>query len=219
MPGDNLRPGFPQSPVGPGSPYGRPGFPQSAPPVAGSTAGAAALLPAGSFDPSQQAPFKVWAHDATAEAGHTYRYMMKYVITNPVWRSTNLCDPQSLAEVFSIVSADSAWTADVNVESDTSFYAIEAKGHGIHFDIFKWKDGVWKMQDIPQASPGDMIGGIDTTTGIKTDFTTGWTLVDVRDDPRDDTNKIILLVSENGTIKKKELNIDQRSEQFYHLRD
>jgi hypothetical protein len=139
--------------------------------------------------------------------------MMKYVVLSPTYRSTNLCDPQTLADVFSIVSADSAWTDPVNVESDTNFYAVEVKGKGIHFHIFKWKNGFWQMQDVLQATDGDMIGSADA----KTDFTTGWTLVDIRDDPRDDTNKIIVLVSENGAVKKKELNIDQRSQEYHHL--
>jgi uncharacterized membrane protein YgcG len=216
-PGDSLRPpgppGYPQSPIGqyPGGmmpPQGQPG--------AANTAASQALLPKGSFDPSQQADFPVWAHDDTALAGHTYRYMMKYVISSPVWHSTNLCDPQKLANQFSIESAPSAWTDPVNVESDTSFFAVEVKGKGIHFDIFKWKNGIWQMQTVQQATAGDMIGSPDTA-GSKTDFTTGWTLVDVRDDPRDTDNRIIVLVSENGTVKKKELTTDQRSVMYHEL--
>jgi hypothetical protein len=212
-PGDILRPpGYQNQPPYPGQPYG-----QANQPGAPNTAAAQAGLPLGSFDPSQLAPFKVWAHDSTAIPGHTYHYMMKYVVSSPVWHSTNLCDPQSLANTFSITSPNSAWTDPINVEADTNFYAVSVKGHGIEFQIFKWKNGFWQMQDVPQALDGDMIGSVDSSG--KTDFTTGWTLVDIRDDPRDDTNKILVLVSESGAIKKKELNLDQRSALYQHLLD
>jgi archaellum component FlaG (FlaF/FlaG flagellin family) len=215
-------------PGGPGAPFfpGGPGMSAGQQPGAANTAAAQATLPAGSFDPTQpQAAqagpagatpqdIRVWAHDATTVSGHTYRYMMKYTISNPVGHTSNLCNPQSLAQQFAIVSDPSKWTDNVSVESDTSFYALEVKGHGIHFSIFKWKNGVWQMQDVT-AGPGDMVGSVDSA-GTKTDFTTGWTVVDVRDDPRDSDNKIVVLVSDTGSIKKKLLNIDTRSAQ-YHL--
>ncbi len=175
----------------------------------------AATLPSGSFDPSQQGDIKVWAHDATVQAGHTYRYMLKYVLANPVAHTSNLCKDPSLAQQFSLDSADSTWTSPVNVESDTSFFAVDVKGHGIHFSIFKWKNGVWQMEDVV-STPGDMVGNVDAA-GTNTDFTTGWTLVDVRDDPRDEDNKTILLVSDNGAVKKKQLTLDQHSAEYHRL--
>jgi hypothetical protein len=221
---DGGPPGSRGYPGGPG--MGMPGGPQSG---AANTTAAQATLPAGSFDPSQpQVPtqgapagspqdIRVWAHDPTAVSGHTYRYMMKYIISNPVAHTSNLCKPPELSQQFAIVSKDSEWTDPVSVESDTSFYALEVKGHGIHFGIFKWKNGVWQMQDFT-AGPGDMVGTPDTA-GTKTDFTTGWTLVDIRDDPRDSDNKIIVLVSDTGSVKKKDLNFDTRSARYHELLD
>jgi hypothetical protein len=224
-PGDSLEPGIPpRGPVGPPGmgrppgPWGQPGGPGGGPPPSPgtpNTAAAAALLPQGPFNPAQQAEFKVWAHDVTALAGKTYQYKLRYVISNPVWKTQNLCKPPTLADQFSITSADSPWTDNVSVETDTNFYAVELK-RGVHFDIFKWKNGVWQMQSV-QVNPGDMVGSVDT--GTKTDFTTGWTLVDIRDDPRNEDNKIFVLVSENGTIKEKELTRDQRSQEYQHLLD
>jgi len=211
-PGDDLRPppGYPRYP---GPPLGQPMQPGAA-----NASSAQAGLPTGSFDPSQQPPFKVWAHDSTAVPGHTYRYMMRYVVLSPVYRSTNLCDPQKLSDVFSILSDESKWTDPVDVEADTNFYAVAVKGNkSVQFHIFKWKNGFWQMQEVQQAMDGDMIGSLDSSG--KTDFTTGWTLVDIRDDPRDDTNKILVLVSETGAVKKKELNLDQRSVLYQHLLD
>ena len=125
-----------------------------------------------------------------------------------------LCSPQKLADIFYIESPFSAWTDPVSVESDTNFYAVDVK-HGVHFDIFKWKNGIYQMQSV-QVSPGDMIGSVDTAA-TNTDFTTHWTLVDVREDPRDETNKTIVLVSDNGTVLKKELVTDQHSAAYRRL--
>ena len=125
-----------------------------------------------------------------------------------------LCVPPSLAENFYIASKDSVWSDPVSVESDTNFYAVDTK-HGVHFDIFKWKNGIYQMQSV-QVNPGDMIGTVDAGTN-NTDFTTHWTLVDVREDPRDETNKTIVLVSDNGTVLKKELALDQHSAAYRRL--
>jgi hypothetical protein len=174
-------------------------------------------LPAGSFDPYAQSEFRVWAHDPTVQAGKTYQYKLRYIISNPVARTVNLCDPQKLAKQFYITSKDSDWTPPVSVESDTNFFAVELK-HGVHFDVFKWKDGSWQMESVT-TNPGDMVGTVDTNpqTQVKTDFTTGWTLVDIRDDPSDIANKILVLVSDNGTVIRKELAIDAHSTPYRQL--
>jgi hypothetical protein len=211
--------GAPQNPGmgGPpgGPPFMPPGFTPGAMPqqqAPGDTA-----VPNGSFDPSQQPDFKVWVHDVTVQAGKTYRYQLKYIISNPVARTSNLCNPPELAKQFYIESRPTAWSDPVSVESDTNFYAVEMK-HGVHFDVFKWKNGIWQMEQFT-ANTGDMVGGIETntTTGTKTDFTTGWTLVDIREDPSNTENKQLVLVSDNGTVLIKELAIDAHSPEYRRL--
>ncbi len=56
---------------------------------------------------------------------------------------------------------------------------------------------------------GDMIGGPEGTGANKVDFTTGWTLVDVRSDPQNNDRKIIILTSTNGNISRHDLAADQ----------
>jgi hypothetical protein len=202
----------------PPSGFGGPS-PEQQRPTADTTAeqAAAATLPHGSFDPSQQpGDIVVWAHDDTVQAGKTYRYKLRYVITNPVAHSNGLCNPQSLAKQYQIVSLDSAWTDKVIVESDTNFYAVNAfpNRDEVTFDVFHWKDGVWQKQTV-KVRPGDMVGGIDPAT--KTDFATGWTLVDVRTDPRDESAVTILLASDNGTILKKDKNNDLHNAEYQKL--
>jgi hypothetical protein len=191
---------------------GMPGMPQQQQPGAAPNS-----LPAGSFDPNTQPEFRVWQHDPTVQAGKTYQYKMRYIISNPVARTVNLCQPEALAKQFYITSVDSEWTPPVSVESDTNFFAVDLK-HGVHFDVFKWQDGSWQMESVT-TNPGDMVGTVETnpTTTVKTDFATGWTLVDIRDDPSNTENKTLLLVSDNGTVIKKELAIDAHSAAYRHL--
>jgi hypothetical protein len=191
-------------------------YPPQGQPGSGQVSGAA-TLPAGSFDPSQQADIKMWAHDATVVAGKTYRYKLRYIISNPVARSNGLCDDPAMAKQFYIISKDSAWTDPVNVEADTNFFAVD-EHHGIHFDVFKWKNGLWQMQSV-QVNPGDMVGSVDNSpNGTKTDFTTGWTLVDIRGSTEADENdRTLVLVSENGTIITKQLATDQHSPAYRRL--
>ena len=172
-----------------------------------------AKIPDGAFDPFTQPDIVVWAHDDTAQAGKTYRYALKYILSNPVNRTVHVCKPAELANQFYMASPLSAWSEAVSVESDTNFYASAATagaGRAVaKFDVFRWKEGIWQMQQV-QVGPGDMVGSLDPASKI--DFTTGWTLVDIRDDVRgDDNNKVLLLVSENGTVLKKELITDQQS--------
>jgi hypothetical protein len=194
----------------------------------GGSVASAAPLPQGSFSPAERLAaaiasgarpdIKVWVHDVTVQAGKTYRYKLRYVISNPVAGTTNLCKNSADADVAYLTSADSKWSDEINVESDTNFYAIDNK-HGIRFDIFKWNKGVWQKQTV-QANPGDRVGSTEAAVNdpTKTDFDTGWTLVDVRDDPAGNSeNKIIVLVSDTGAVKQKQISIDRQSERYRQL--
>jgi hypothetical protein len=183
---------------------------------------AAATLPQGSFNPAARVAaaagaspdIKIWVHDDTVQPGKTYRYKLRYILSNPVAGTSNTCQNPKDAEVAWIASADSDWSTPINVESDTSFYALDNK-HGIHFEIFKWMKGAWQMQDF-QANPGDRVGATDPVT--KTDFDTGWTLVDVREDPEgNNDNKVLVLVSDNGTVKEKEIRLDRQNQNYRKL--
>jgi hypothetical protein len=187
-------------------------------------ASSVATLPQGSFSPADRvaaaaanggnANIKVWVHDANVQAGKTYHYRLWYVISNPVAGTTNLCKNAGDSQTAWIASQPTPWGDAITVDSDSNFYAIDAK-HGIRFDIFKWKNGLWQKQTV-NANMGDRIGGLDPAT--KTDFDTGWTLVDIREDPAGNSeNKVLVLVSDNGTIKEKEISIDRQNSNYRKL--
>jgi hypothetical protein len=164
----------------------------------------------GTFDPSHQPSLFVWAHDDQVQPGKTYRYRMRYAIMSPVAMTTGVCNPQSLADTFSLTSPFGEWSEPVVVEADANFYAVKGTGdRSITFDIYHWKSGVWQKQEVT-AYAGDMIGHKDAVTG--TDFTTGWTLLDVRDSTTSNVDdRAILLVSENGTIRRRDISTDRRT--------
>ena len=168
------------------------------------------------FSPANSPDITVWAHDDTVEPGKTYRYALKYYLLNPVAGSKNLCKPESLADIFWIESPLSDWSVPIRVDPDTNFYATAISGReGMKFDVFKWHNGLWQMETA-DVHPGDMIGNLDPRT--KTDFTTGWTLVDIRLDPAgNDSNRIILLANNNGTVVRKELKLDKASPKYQDL--
>ncbi len=168
------------------------------------------------FSPAKSSDITVWAHDDTVESGKTYRYAVKYYLLNPVAGTVNLCKPQSLADVYWIESPNSDWTDPIRVDPDTNFYATAVSGRdGIKFDVFKWKNGEWKMETA-DVRPGDVIGNLDPKT--KTDFTTGWTLVDVLPDAAGSAaNRVILLANNNGTVVRKELKDDKASGKYQNL--
>jgi hypothetical protein len=189
-------------------------------------ASSVASLPSGSFDPAARVAaaaavangnpdIKIWMHDTNVQAGKTYRYKIRYIISNPVAGTMNLCKNSQDEKTAWIASDYTAWSSEISVESDSNFYAVDNK-HGIRFDIFKWKNGIWQEQTV-YVNPGDRVGFIDTGAG-HTDFDTGWTLVDVREDPAGNTeNKILVLVSDNGTVKEKEIATDRMDKRYRDL--
>ena len=200
-------------PPSPGDPVQDPTPDPAMTPGAVGTTAAPPLPSTPKFNPAQISDITVWAHDDTVEPGKTYRYAMKYYVLNPVAGTTNLCKPQSLADVFRLESGMSDWTTQVRVDSDTNFFAKDTSSRdGIKFDIFKWKNGVWQMETV-EVHAGDVIGSVDPRN--KTDFTTGWTLVDVRQAANDD--KIILLANDNGTVVRKELRTDKNMARYHKL--
>jgi hypothetical protein len=134
--------------------------------------------------------------------------------------SNNLCNPQSLADIFSIDSKKSEWTVPISVKSETNFFAVNtAPGREeVKFEIFRWKNGAWQSQTV-EVDPGDMVGTPRGVGDAMVNFTTGLTLVAVRTDPRNPENRIILLTGDNGQLTRHDLNTDRNSEEYKKLKD
>ena len=192
---------------------GMPMVPPGGTPMPGLPAGANG----GRFVPAQQADFPVWAHDDTVKPGKTYKYKLRYVLYNPVFNTLQLCQPESLSLQYSLTSPDSAWTSPINVESDNNFFASGVgPNNSVKFDVFKWRNGTWQMQQV-EAQVGDPIGTGDPAS--PDGFASGWVLVDIRPAPTrgaSSNNRTLLLASENRTLTR-EVSLDEQLKKHHDL--
>lgn len=174
-------------------------------------------IPNGDFDPrSLDKDITGWAHDDTVEPGKVYRYKVRYRLKNPVYQTFNVTNPQSLADEFDLVSADSDWTEPVSIPALTSFFIANNfdadSTRTVRFEVFKFQDGVLHAQTF-LAGPGDVVGKKDKTA----DFDTGWTVVDIRKDLRTNAS-FVLLTDPSGRIERRAFAADQNDPELKKLR-
>jgi hypothetical protein len=174
-------------------------------------------IPSGDFDPNVLAgPITGWAHDVTAEAGHTYRYMVTYRIKNPVFGTHAAIIPPALAAVLDIQSPDGQWSQPFNVASTTNFFVYANSPRGVNaarIKVYKWVNGV-ERSHVFQVNPGDIIGGKDADV----DYSTGWTVVDLRfDDPRNPDSTTVLVMSPEGVLDHRDYKTDQAKKELIDL--
>jgi len=146
-----------------------------------------------------------WAHDWKAQPGHTYRYMVRYKIKNPVWLTGNVTKEKAMADQFAITSVESAWTQPVTVPSVVRFYFASAGGIGgskARVQVYRWQDGETHRQEF-SVMPGDAIG--NDASGV--DYNTGWTLVDLRPEPKGDRT-VAWLLNADGNLVKRDVKAD-----------
>ncbi len=130
--------------------YSRPYQPAAAPamPPAGfNQAQMPAAGAAGFIDPAQAPDIIIYTHDWTAEAGHVYRYQMRYVISNPLFNVEQANVTQAQRDQLAIWSPPSGWTAPVEIPSHYKFWVQKFRSgtNEVTFDLFTRK---------PSAPPG-----------------------------------------------------------------
>jgi hypothetical protein len=159
------------------------------------------------FDPTQLvADIDVIAFDETAEPGKTYRYKMRYYILNPILGAVNLVKNPAFAQRFALPSEPSTWSEPVFIQPEVNFFLASGGlvGDSVKLDIYRWQNG-----DINKVSqnvvPGDLVGFV-SRDGI--DFTTPWTVVDVRNGNGD---RYAILQNADGHISRREFKVDQQS--------
>jgi hypothetical protein len=158
------------------------------------------------FNPSQAAEFTGWTYDETAEAGKTYRYAVRYRLLNPLFGTFNIARDPAAALKMSIESPLSAWSEEVTIPSTMHLYVAQrfaANARELRMRIFKWEQGAWQAATATVSS-GDPITA--TENGI--DFSTGWTVVDIRVDPADATKSYVLLLDPSGNLVRRDADTD-----------
>jgi hypothetical protein len=154
-----------------------------------------------------------WVHDTKCEPGHVYRYMIRYKIKNPVWLTGNVTKDKAMSDQFAITSVETPWSDAIRVPAVVDFYfASGGMGRGnARVDIYRTQDGEKHKQQF-NVGPGDIIGG--TTNGV--DYSTGFTLVDLRPEPKGD-HVIAWLLTPEGNLVKRDVKADSENPQKKEL--
>lgn len=170
------------------------------------------------FDPIAQKPrdIEAWAHDDNVSAGKTYRYKMRYRLKNPIFGANNIAEPEALSQQFALVSEFSDWTTPVTVPSLVNFFVAGGfvKNRGtVDFEIFRWDEGQQKAERF-SVGPGDVVGG--ERNGV--DFSTDWTVVDFREDPRTNDSQILLVNNKDGSVIARSFSGDRNDKLYQALK-
>lgn len=228
-PRDPQRPGMPPMPPGyPGMPPGYPGMPGMPPGMPGMPGMTPGMnqprqplnpnlppppqIPTGPFNPAQQPTITVWTHDDSVQPGKTYRYKMRYAVKNPIYKVTPVAKNPKDADVFALYSDFSDFSQTISIPPLTNFFvkANFMNSPTVSFDVFTWSDGEEHKTTV-KVGPGDEIGGVENNI----DYSTGWTLVDVRQDVRGDT--YVLLVDARGNLTRRDFRSDQANPHYQEL--
>ncbi len=190
----NMRPGAMNNPANPNNPN-RP-------------------APAGMFIPSPQQPDVVaWVHDDSVKPGKTYRYRIRYTIKNPVY-NTNLAGAD-VVNVFAIKQDEkqsSDWTPPVSIATRTTFFVAGVQPTKATIRVFRWEAGRLNSNDVTGLQPGDPIGGqVTDANGQVIDYSTGATLVDIRD------NGTVIIMNADGPLEIRSFDVDRANPEHLKL--
>jgi hypothetical protein len=125
--------------------------------------------------------FRIWGHDIGVTPGEAYRYRIRAVINNPLYRKGAQLDPdddaqQSLAREPLVHGAWSDWTEPVSVGDRTQFFVTNASsdsrlgrsGSQATFDVYHMFYGHYRS-DRALLEPGD---GVHVRVGVPQGFVT-----------------------------------------------
>lgn len=148
-----------------------------------------------------------WSYDETPLPGKTYRYAVRFKIKNPLYGTFNAAADPAHARVLNLQSATSEWTQPITIEPLMHFFIAQRfapSAGNLRVKVFRWNHGTWRAGTFA-ASFGDAVGG--TENGV--DFSTGWTLVDIRTEPGADTSRsYALFIDENGALVRRDTDAD-----------
>jgi hypothetical protein len=172
-------------------------------------------VPQGPFQPSTVFSVTGWAWDETAVPEQTYRYRVRYRLQNPLLSADpNLVQvkPEVLKELALTGEDVNVWSDDVRVAPVAHvFLAANPSAGSARMTVFRWSDGKLK-KDVEAYAPGDSIG----KKKGETDFSTTWTLVDIRSVGGSD-RRIALLVGPDGNVISRDFESDRNDEELKKL--
>lgn len=197
-------PGFPPGGFPPGEFPGMPGYPGGQAQPSGPLP-----CPTTAFDPRvlNIDPVTGWAHDGSVQPGKTYRYKIRYSLKNPVFGAKGIANPPALADGHAIVSKDSEWSPEVSIGERAYYYVTRTNvnnGTAI-FEVYTFGNGQWNVSNFTAAA-GDAVGAKKD----EVDYTTGYTVVDVRSERND---QVVVLADAEGNLRRRSLRSDSADQQ------
>lgn len=164
--------------------------------------------PSNSLTPDAAGNLTIWAHDETVEPGKAYRYRMKVVVENPLYQTNQATD--QLQKVYALESEWSEWSQQVSVPQNIKWWLVGGfpNAQQVRFAVSKWQNGV------EQRSPNDFTVGAGDMIGSKIgeiDFTTGWTVADIRPLVNDTR---VTLVDQEGRTQVRYMKADQANPEY-----
>jgi hypothetical protein len=160
---------------------------------------------------------KVWAHDETAEPGKTYRYRIRVVLKNPVYKNLAAVKDPKLAEPAYLPENPEAgwsdWTAPVDIPTQVDMQFVGGASNRANFKVWKFEKGKTNQYgSMFTVEPGDIIGRVDKDS--KVDYTTGWSVVDVRTIGNDTK---VWIMNDAGRVEMRSMKADLVNQKFKKL--
>jgi hypothetical protein len=179
------------------------------------------LLPATPSSPATLAPggdLEIYLIDMTAQAGKSYHYKLRYTLYNPVYDQPNHAATPEISDQFGLDSPDSAWSDTITVSPRTRFWCSTKQPGGrardseqVAVTVYTWHDGQWLNKDYSPA-PGDEIGADEGTGG---NFTTQWTLLDVKNTrPGSESRTALVVADASGKSERRDTQLDTTSDDY-----
>ncbi len=117
----------------------------------------------------EQESMRLWAHDFGVEPGATYRYRVRAIVNNPLYKKGAQLDPddaeqQSLARDPLVYGDWSSWTSPVTVGAETYYFVTSASTEGqvgstgpsASVEVFHMYYGHYRA-DSTRLEPGDSV--------------------------------------------------------------
>jgi hypothetical protein len=160
----------------------------------------------------------VWAIDETAEPGKCYKYRIRVLIKNPLYGMTNVAEDPKLEKV-PYLPADpeknwTPWSEKITVPSNLDIQFVDqgalpnTRTASVGVNIKRWQNGKDNKTNTPEkVQAGDMIG---KKVG-EVDYTTGYTVVDIR---RVGGDVRVRIMDKDGNVMVRSVNADKAHPAF-----
>lgn len=151
------------------------------------------------------------AYDTDARGDSSYRYRIRYYITNPLYNTKGVTQNPALAQEFELVGEDKdKWSDPIEIAPRSYVFLAappQANATNVRFTIYHWQNGR-QHKTVASVGVGDSIGKVENDI----DFRTPWTFVEARRDPSSN-NVYALLMNSEGKLRRNIFQVDKDSPQ------